>query len=75
MSGGLGETIVCFWYTFWCWVIESLLDSGVITKETLLSFNDFPRDPERAVGPAQPYGVVAGSVRRWRRGGPVELAT
>ena len=21
------------------------------------------------------YGVVAGSVRRWRRGGPVELAT
>ena len=75
MTGGLGETVVCFWYTFWCRVIESLLDFGVITKETLLSFDDFPRDPERAVGPAQPYGVVAGSVRRWRRGGPVELAT
>ena len=34
-------------------MIESLLDFGVITKETLLSFDDFPRDPERAVGPAQ----------------------
>ena len=67
--------MVCFWYTFWCRVIESLLDSGVITKETLLSFDDFPRDPERAVGPAQPYGVVAGSFQRWGRWGPVELAT
>ena len=53
MTGGLGETVVCFWYTFWCRVIESLLDSGVITKETLLSFETLPNDPERAVGPAQ----------------------
>ena len=67
--------MVCFWYTFWCRVIKNLLDSGVIPKETLLSFDDFPRDPERAVGPTQPYRVVVGSVRRWRRGGPVELAT
>ena len=50
-------------------MIESLLDSGVIPKETLLSFDDFPRDPERAVGPAQTYGVVAGSVHRWEEGG------
>ena len=39
-------------------MIESLLDSGVITKETLLSFETFPNDPERAVGPAQ---VLRGS--------------
>ena len=29
------------------------LDSGVTTKETLLSFNTLPSDLERAVGPAQ----------------------
>ena len=75
MTGGLGETVVCFWYTFWWRVIDCLLDSGVTTKETLLSFDTFACDPERAVGPAQPYGVVAGSVRRWGRWGPVELAT
>ena len=34
-------------------MIESLLDSRVITKETLLSFETLPSDPERAVGPAQ----------------------
>ena len=45
--------MVCLWYTFWRREIESLLDFGVITKETLLSFDDFPRDPERTVGPAQ----------------------
>jgi len=58
MSGGLGETVVCFWYMFWWRVIESLLDSGVTTKETLLSFNTFPSDPKQAVGPAQ---VLRGS--------------
>ena len=34
MSGGLGETVVCFWYTFWCWVIESLLDSGTFGAQS-----------------------------------------
>ena len=53
MSGGIGETVVCFWYMFWWRVIESLLDSGVTTKETLLSFDNFPNDLEQAVGPAQ----------------------
>ena len=43
---------------FWWRVIESLLDSGVITKDTLLSFETLPSDPERAVGPAQ---VLRGS--------------
>jgi len=56
MSGGLGETVVCFWYMFWWRVIESLLDSGMTTKETLLSFDTLPNNPERAVGPAQSYG-------------------
>ena len=50
-------------------MIESLSDPGVTTKETLLLFNTLPNDLERAIGPAQPYGIVAGSVRRWRRGG------
>ena len=36
---------------------ESFLDSGVITKVTLLSFKTLPSDPERAVGPTQPYRV------------------
>ena len=53
MTSGLGETVVCFWYTFWWRVIDCLLDSGVTTKETLLSFDTFACDPERAVGPAQ----------------------
>ena len=34
-------------------MIESLSDPGVTTKETLLSFDTFPNDPKRAVGPAQ----------------------
>ena len=38
---------------FWWRVIDCLLDSGVTTKETLLSFDTFACDPERAVGPAQ----------------------
>ena len=38
---------------FWWRVIDCLLDSGVTTKETLLSFNTFPSDPKLAVGPAQ----------------------
>ena len=51
-------------------MIESLLDFGVITKETLLSFDDFPRDPERAVGPAQTRSrqglpLVVNSVSCW----------
>ena len=54
MSVGLDETVVCFWNMFWCRVIESLLDFGVITKESLLSYETLPNDPERAVGPAQP---------------------
>ena len=53
MTGGLGETVVCFWYMFWWRVIDCLLDSGVTTKETLLSFDNFAYDPDRAVGPAQ----------------------
>ena len=32
---------------------DCLFDFGVTPKEILLSFDDFPRDPERAVGPAQ----------------------
>ena len=75
MTGGLGETVVCFWYTFWCQVIESLLDSGVITKETLLSFNDFPRDPERAVGSAQVLRDSCWVSSQMEEGGGVELAT
>ena len=53
MSGGLRETMVCFWYMFWWRVIESLSDPGVTTKETLLSFDTLTNDPKRAVGPAQ----------------------
>jgi len=53
-------------------VIESLLDFGVITKETLLSFDDFPRDPERAVGLArtrsrQGLPLVVNGVSGWVR--------
>ena len=43
---------------FWWRVIDCLLESGVTTKETLLSFANFVCDPERAVGPAQ---VLRGS--------------
>ena len=76
MSGGLGDgTVVCFWYMFWCQVIESLVDSGVITKKTLLSFQTLPNDPKRALDLPKSYEVVAGSVGRWRRGGAVEQAT
>ena len=53
MSGGLSETVVCVWYMFWWRVIDCLLDCGVTTKETLLSFDTFAYDPERAIGPAQ----------------------
>ena len=73
MSGGLGETVVCFWYIFWWRVIESLLDSGVTTaKKTLLSFDTFPSDPERAVRPAQTRSLqglplVVNSVSCWVR--------
>ena len=38
---------------FWWRVIDCLLDSGVTTKETLLSFDTFTYDPERAAGSAQ----------------------
>ena len=56
-------------------MIESLLDFGMITKETLeslLSFNDFPRDPERAVGLArtrsrQGLPLVVNGVSGWVR--------
>ena len=57
---------------FWWRVIESLSDSGVTTKETLLSFNTLPNDPERAVGPArtrsrQGLPLVVNGVSGWVR--------
>ena len=59
-------------YYIWRWVIESLLDFGVITKETLLSFNNFPRDPKRAVELArtrsrQGLPLVVNGVSGWVR--------
>ena len=72
---GLVKPWFAFWYTFWCRVIQSLLDFGVITKETLLSFETPPSDPKRAIGPAQ---VLRGScwVRsKIREVGPVEPVT
>ena len=53
-------------------MIESLLDFGVITKETLLSIDDFPRDPKRAVGLArtrsrQGLPLVVNGVSGWVR--------
>ena len=71
-AGGLGETVVCFWYMFWWQVIDCLLDSGVTTKETLLSFTNFVCDPERAVGPAwtrsrQGLPLVVNGVSGWVR--------
>ena len=69
-AGGLGETVVCFWYMFWWRVIDCHLDSGVTTKETLLSFDTLTNDPERAVGPAQTRSrqglpLVVNSVSCW----------
>ena len=65
--------------------MESLSDPGVTTKETLLSFDTLPNDPERAVGPAQTWSrqglpLVVNGVSCWVRsqmeeGGPVEPAT
>ena len=72
MSGGLGETVVCLWYTFWRRVADCLFDFGVTSKETLLSFDDFPRDPERAIGLArtrsrQTFPLVVNGVSGWVR--------
>jgi len=57
---------------FWWRVIDCLLDSGVTTKETLLSFANFVCDPERAVGPArtrsrQGLPLVVNGVSGWVR--------
>ena len=85
MSGGLGETVVCFRYMFWWRVEDCLFDFGVTSKETLLSFDTLAKDPERALDlprhgaaracPWLSTALVAGSVRRWGRWGPVEPAT
>ena len=53
-------------------MIDCLLDSGVTTKETLLSFDTFAYDPERAVGPArtrsrQGLPLVVNGVSGWVR--------
>ena len=52
--------------------IDCLLDSGVTTKETLLSFDTLANDPERAVGPArtrsrQGLPLVVNGVSCWVR--------
>ena len=49
---------------------DCLFDFGVTPKEILLSFDDFPRDPERAIGPArtrsrQGVPLVVNSVSSW----------
>ena len=51
---------------------DCLFDFGVTPKEILLSFDDFPRDPERAVGPAQTRSrqglpLVVNGVSGWVR--------
>ena len=53
-------------------MIDCLLDSGVTTKETLLSHDTFICDPERAVGPdrtrsRQGLPLVINSVSGWVR--------
>ena len=57
---------------FWRRVADCLFYFGVTFKETLLSFDDFPRDPERAVGPAQTRSrqglpLVVNGVSSWVR--------